>query len=129
MIYISNQDCNTKEGMSFGNSLNSSVSAPVDAMLAVVINSSYGASTFIARLISVRNLTVEFLHVANSVYEVIHSAGSHVFSLMCEDLSVDEKHIRFSMKHLLVLGVTSTVHPYKNTKFEVLFTLFDTKHV
>ena len=77
--------------MSFGNSLNSSVSAPVDAMLTVVINSSYGASAFIARLIPVRNLTVEFLHVANSVHEVIHSAGSHVFSLMCEDLSVNEK--------------------------------------
>ena len=87
-----------------------------------MINPSHGVLFIIARQVPVKNLTAEFMrYVVYSVIEIVYSAGDRVFSLTCDDSSLDEKlHETFDS-----LDVTLIPHPYKNSKFEVLFTLFD----
>ena len=91
-----------------------------------MINSSHGVLFIIARQVRVKNLTAEFMrYVVYSVIEIVYSAGDRVFSLTCDDSSLDEKTHEMLHETFDSLDVTLIPHPYKNSKFEVLFTLFD----
>ena len=91
-----------------------------------MINSSHGVLFIIARQVPVKNLTAEFMrYVVYSVIEIVYSAGDRVFSLTCDDSSLDEKTHEMLHETFDSLDVTLIPHPCKNSKFEVLFTLFD----
>ena len=77
---------------------NTSIPTPANVLLAVIINPSY---------------------VVNSVLEVIQSARGRVFSLLCDQLLVNEKPYKMFHETFDSLDVTSIVHPCKNSKFEV----------
>ena len=64
-------------------------------------------------------------YVVYSVIEIVYSAGDRVFSLTCDDSSLDEKTHEMLHETFDNLDVTLILHPCKNSKFEVLFTLFD----
>ena len=73
-------------------------------MPAVMISPFYGAGTFIVRVVPIKNLTVEFLYdVVNTVLQVMHSAEGHVFSVMWDNFSVNEKTYKMFHETLIVL--------------------------
>ena len=134
--FLSFDEIHIKPGLQYqgkyvvGNAVNTSEPTPANAVLAIMINPSYGAPAFIARLVPVKNLTAEFLfEIVKSVLEVVHGAGGQVFSLMCDDFSVNQKAYKMFHEVFNSLGVTSIAHPYQNSKFEVLFTSFDPTHL
>lgn len=91
-----------------------------------MINPSHGVLFIIACQVPVKNLTAEFMrYVVYSVIEIVYSAGDRVFSLTCDDSSLDEKTHEMLHETFDNLDVTLIPHPCKNSKFEVLFTLFD----
>ena len=101
----------------FENALNASVPTSGNFMLAVMGNPSYGTPAVIACLVPVKILTAEFLHdVVNSVLEIVHSAGGHVFSLMCDSSLVNKKSNKMFHEKFDSLGVTLIVHPHTNLK-------------
>ena len=96
---------------------NASVPTSGNFMLAVMGNPSYGTHAVIACLVPVKILTAEFLHdVVNSVLEIVHSAGGHVFSLMCDSSLVNKKSNKMFHEKFDSLGVTLIVHPHTNLK-------------
>ena len=96
---------------------NASVPTSGNFMLAVMGNPSYGTHAVIACLVPVKILTAEFLHdVVNSVLEIVHSAGGHVFSLMCDSPLVNKKSNKMFHEKFDSLGVTLIVHPHTNLK-------------
>ena len=96
---------------------NASVPTSGNFMLAVMGNPSYGTHAVIACLVPVKILTAEFLHdVVNSVLEIVHSAGGHVFSLMCDSPLVNKKSNKMFHEKFDSFGVTLIVHPHTNLK-------------
>ena len=113
-----------------GNAANASEPTPANCMLALMINPSFGAPAFIARLVPVKNLTADFLFdILKSVLEVIHDAGGEVFSFMCDNLAVNQKCYKIFHENYKSLGIDSIAHPYETSKFEALFTLHDPTHL
>ena len=95
-----------------------------------MVNPSYGAPAFVARLVPVKNMTAEFLFgIVTSVLEVIHDAGGRVFCLMSDNLSVSQKTFKIFHEKYDSLGISSVSHPFENSKFDRLFTLFDPTHL
>ena len=113
-----------------GNAFNTSKPTPANCILAVMVNPSYGAPAFVARLVPVKNMTADFLFdIITSVLEVVHNAGGRVFSLMSDDLSVNQKTFKMFHEKFDSKGISSISHPFKNSKFDRLFTLFDPTHL
>ena len=84
------------------------------------------ARAFIAWLIPVFCLDAEVLFpVVKSLISLVHDAGGRVFSIMSDNLSVNQKTFRMFHEAFQSLGISSVVHPFPNSKFEVLFTLYD----
>ena len=134
--FLSFDEIHIKPGLGYqgkyvmGNAFNTSEPTPANCMLAVMVNPSYGAPAFVARLVPVKNLKADFLFgIIQSVLEVIHDAGGRVFSLMCDDLSVNQKTYKMFHETYDSLGIASISHPHKNSKFDTLFTLFDPTHL
>ena len=76
----------------FGNAQNTDVPVPAKTILAVMINPSYGAPAFVARLVPVFNLKADFLFsILNPIIELVHHCGGQVFSVMSDNLSVNQK--------------------------------------
>ena len=65
--------------------------------------------------------------LTNPVLKVVHDAGGRVFSLMCDDLSVNQKTYKMFYEVYESLGISSVVHPHKNSKFDALYLLHDLK--
>ena len=63
---------------------------PATKMLALMVNPYLGAPAFVARMISVHNLTAEFLYdKVIQLINSIHCAGGYVFTLMSDNLKVN----------------------------------------
>ena len=61
-------------------------------VLAVMINPSMGAPTFVARLLPVFSLKQEFLSdQINMVMKITHEVGGYVFLITTDNLPVDQK--------------------------------------
>ena len=91
----------------------SSVPTFANVMLAVMINSFYEAPSFIMYVVTVKNLTAQFLYdVVNTVLKVMHSARGHLFSLMWGNILVNEKTYKVFLKTFGT--VASIMHPHKN---------------
>ena len=57
-----------------------------------MINPSYGAPAFITQLIPVVCLDAEFLFsVLKSLMSLVHDEGGRIFSIMSDNLSVNQK--------------------------------------
>ena len=134
--FLSFDEIHIKPGLQFqgqhvlGNAQNTTEPTPANAMLGTMVNPSYGAPAFIARLVPVKNLKHEFLYgIVLSVVELIHVNGGRVFLLMSDNLSVNKKTFKTFHEVFGSRGITSITHPFPNSKFENLFTLYDPTHL
>ena len=113
-----------------GNAQNTTDPIPANTILAVMINPSFGKPAFVARLIPVINLKAEFLfEFVKSVIKLVHDAGGHVFGIMSDNLSVNQKTFKMFHEAFKSVSVCSANHPIPNSKFKVLFTLYDPTHL
>ena len=70
----------------FGNALNTNEPLPAKTILAVMINPSYGATAFVARLVPGLKLKDDFLfNIVKSVITLAHEAEGYVFGLFCDN--------------------------------------------
>ena len=91
-----------------------------------MINPSFGAPPFVARLITVHNMTADFLYQEiMALINSIHKVGGFVYALMSDNLSVNQKVFKLVHQNFQSLSIASVVHPVSNTKFKAMFTLYD----
>ena len=103
---------------------------PATDMLAIMVNPSFGKPKFIARLLPVKNMTAEFLYAEiQKVLEMIHEVSGHVFSLMSDDLSVNQKVYKMYHEKFQSVNVAAVNHPFKNETFDSLYTIHDPVHL
>ena len=101
-----------------------------NSMLAFMINPSFGAPAFAARLVPVRNLTAEFVvEQLLVIITLIHKCGGYVFCLMSDNLKVSQKVFRLFHETYQSLNIFSTVHPVHNSKFKMIYLLYDLVHL
>ena len=134
--FISFDEIHIKPGLQYqgkyvlGNAQNKTEPTPAKTMLAVMVNPSYGAPAFVARLLPVSCLTADFLfEIVKSVIKFVHDAGGYVFGIMSDNLSVNQKTFKMFQDTFKRIGVCSVTHPFPNSKFAVLFTLYDPTHL
>ena len=96
--FISFDEIHIKPGLHYqgkyvlGNALNKETPCPVTTILAAMINPSFSAPPFVARLIPVHNMTADFFYgEIMSLVNSVHIAGGFVYALMSDNLSVNQK--------------------------------------
>ena len=95
-----------------------------------MVNPSFGAPAFVARMIPVHNLTAEFLY--NKVIQLInsiHGADGYVFTLMSDNLRVNQKCFKFFHQNFTSFNIFSVAHPVPNDKFLALFIFYNPTHL
>lgn len=134
--FISFDEIHIKPGLQyqgkyvFSNAQNTDTPVPAKTILAIMINPSYGAPAFVARLIPVLSLTADFLFtVLNPIIQLIHDFGGHVFGVMSDNLSVNQKTLKLFHSRYTSSDIHSIIHPINNSLFEKLFTLYDSSHL
>ena len=71
-------------------------------------------------------MTADFLYgEIMSLVNSVHKAGGYVYALMSDNLSVNQKVLKLCHQNFQSLNISSIVHPVPNSKFEVMFTLYD----
>ena len=114
----------------FGNAQNTDVPVPAKTILAVMINPSFGAPAFVARLVPVSCLKADYLFtILNPIIELIHKCGGQVFGIMSDNLSVNQKTFKLFHNTYNSQDIYSVTHPINNSLFEKLFTLYDPTHL
>ena len=95
-----------------------------------MINPSYGAPAFVARLIPVLSLNADFLfNILKPIIQLIHESGGRLFGVVSDNLSVNQKAFKLFHSNFQSLDISSIAHPISNSKFERLFTLYDPTHL
>ena len=61
--------------------------------------------------------------------KLVHDAGGRVFCIMSDNLSVIRKSCKMLHETFKSESVSSDVHPFPNSKFSSLFTLYDPTHL
>ena len=64
-----------------------------------------------------------------SVYLSICNAGGRVFGIMSDNLSVNQKTFKMFHEISKSIDISSVTHPFPNSKFTSLFTLYDPTHL
>ena len=78
-----------------------------------MLNPSFGAPAFIARLIPVINLKADILfEIVKSVIKIVRDAGGRVFSIMSDNLSDNQKTFKMFHQVFKRLRITSNEHPF-----------------
>ena len=76
------------------------------------------------------NLTAQFLFEQLQILiNIIHESGGVVFSVMTDNLSVNQKTFRLYYDPYVSFDITSIDHPYPNSSFPSLFLLYDPIHL
>ena len=134
--FISFDEMHIKPGLQYqgkyliGNALNTDQPLPAKSVLASMINPCFGAPAFVARLIPVLHLKGEFLYEhLISLINLIHEVGGYVFGLMSDNLSVNQKVFHLFHQSFQSLNISSIDHPVPNSKFKMLYTLYDPVHL
>ena len=134
--FVSFDEISIKPGLQYqgkyvlGNAQNTTEPIPANKILALMINPSFGAPAFVARLIPVSGLKAEFLFgIVYSIIKLVHDAGGRVFGIMSDNLSVNQKTFKMFHEISKSIGVYSVPHPFPNSKFTELFTLYDPTHL
>ena len=103
-VVISLGEIHVKPGLRYqskqviGNAVNLDVPCPANRVLALMINPSFGAPSFVARLLPVHCLKADFQYEQIEILvKLIHEAGGYVYSIMSDNLSVNQK--MFTMFH------------------------------
>jgi hypothetical protein len=113
-----------------GNAQNTTEPIPANKILALMVNPSFGAPAFVGRLIPVSRLKAEFLFgIVYSIIKLVHDASGRVFAIMSDNLSVNQKTFKMFHEISKSIGVYSVPHPFPNSKFTELFTLYDPTHL
>lgn len=100
------------------------------SVLTFMVNTSFGAPSFVCRIVPVHSLKADFLFDQTKlVIKVLHDCGGSVFMLMSDNLSVNQKlfslfHSTFGSK-----GIFAVAHPIKNPVFPLLYLLYDPVHL
>ena len=95
-----------------------------------MINPSFGAPAFVARLIPVLHLKGEFLYeLLISLINLIHREGGYVYGLMSDNLSVNQNAFRLFHQTFNSLSISSIAHPVPNNRFKIMYTLYDPVHL
>ena len=99
-------------------------------VLALMINFLRGKPAFVARLSPVRDLESKYLYdELLRLLGVIHSAGGHVFGVVTDNLSVNQKTFKLFHESYKSTSICSVEHPIPNSQFSSFFTLYDTTHL
>ena len=61
--------------------------------------------------------------------KLVHDAGGRVFCIMSDNLSVNRKNCKMLHETFKSESVSSVVHPFPNSKFSLLLTLYDPTHL
>ena len=94
-----------------------------------MINVSYGAPSFVCRVLPVHSLEAEFLlDQVERVLRIVHDCGGYVFLLMSDNLSVNQKVFKLLHAKYQSTNLFSINHPVTNSKFSNLYTCFDPIH-
>ena len=64
-----------------------------------------------------------------SLINLIHEVGGYVFGLMFDNLSVNQKVFKSFHQNFQSLNISSIDHPVPNSKFKMLYTLYDPVHL
>ena len=92
----------------------------------MMINPSYWAPVFVARLVPVSHLNAEFLYeLVLSVIKLVHDVGGRVFCITSDILTVNRNNCKMLHETFKSESDSSFVHPFLNSKFSSLFTLYD----
>ena len=83
-----------------------------------MINPSYGAPVFVARLVTVSIDTNFLFKIVNLVIKLVYDNSGHVFAIMSDNIPVNQK----TFKSLNFFNCTSGK---KSSKFQELFTMYD----
>ena len=67
--------------------------------------------------------------VFNPIIQSIHDFGGHVFGVMSDNLSVNQKTFKLFHSRYTSSDIHSIIHPINNSLFEKLFTLYDPTHL
>lgn len=109
---------------------NKDTPVPAKTVLALMINFLRGKPAFVARLSPVRDLEYKYLFdELLRLLGIIHKAGGHVFGVVTDNLSVNQKTFKHFHKSYKSSSICSVEHPIANTQFSSFFTLYDTTHL
>ena len=99
-------------------------------MLALMVNPSFRSPAFVARMSPVHNLTAEFLYdIVIQLINSIHCSGGYVFTLMSDNLKVNQKCFKLFHQNFTSFNIFSVAHPVPNDKFLALFISYDPTHL
>ena len=113
-----------------GNTMNTEYDCSATKMLALMVNPSFGAPAFVARMIPVHNLTAEFLYdKIMQLRNSIHGAGGYFFTLMADHPKVNQKCFKLFHQNFTSFNIFSVAHPVPNDKFPALFIFYDPTHL
>ena len=94
-----------------------------------MVNPSFGAPALVARMIPV-HLTAEFLYdKVIQLINSIHCAGGYVFTLLSDNLKVNQKCFKLFHQNFTSFNIFSVAHPVLNDKFLALFISYDPTHL
>ena len=103
---------------------------PAETVLALMINFVCHTPAFVARLSPVLNLKHEYLlNIILDLVKTIHKAGVYIFSVVTDNLSMNQKVFKILWEMYTPLTICSVEHPIENTNFPDLYTLYDTTHL
>ena len=94
-----------------------------------MINFVRGTPEFVARLSPVLNPKHEYLlNIILDLVKTIHKAGGYVFSVVTNNLSVNQKAFKILREMYTPHNICSVEHPIENTNFPDMYILYDTTH-
>ena len=112
-----------------GYAQNRETPTPAKTVLALMINFLRGKPAFVARLSPLRDLEHQYLFdTLLHLVDVIHKAGGYVFSVVTDNLSVNQKTFKLLHETYYSHSICSIKHPI-NTHFSSFYTLYDTIHL
>ena len=113
-----------------GNAVNLDVPCQANSVLALMINPSFGAPSFVARLLPVHCLKADFHYEQiETLVKLIHEAGGYVYAIMSDNLSVNQKMFTMFHQNCETLSIFSIKHPVINDKFSMLYLMYDPAHL
>ena len=111
-----------------GEAVNQDSHCPATKILAIMVNPSFGAPAFVARLIPVHNIQADFLYdQLTLLITTIHDVGGFVYALMSDNLRVNQKTFRLFHENFSSRNIYSI--PVPNEVFRDLYILYDPTHL
>ena len=104
------------------NAVNLDVPCPANSVLALMINPSFGAPSFVARLLPVHCLKADFQYEQIEILvKLIHEVCGYVYAIVSDILSVNQKMFTmFHQNYNETLSIFFIKHPLINDKFSML---------